>query len=396
MIQMIRKLRGVKSHMRRSRKLKRRAYTIAEIADFSRLLRIVLGIHNRYGTNLLEVFALLQKLFPKLRLRIVANDLLQGGEARAYPPSWIIKIRQSVLDGLLRGEAGARWTLAHELGHVLLQHPGKPFRNRNAANDAIEREAHTFAAEFLAPSEYVKKQQSAEKIQLTCRISFEAAQRRIEEIALEENSKQFGTKRRRFASANEAVKADNLAALIYGAISSTIVENTKSPVQPFKDNIFCTSILVARGSELLSDSYESFYGVGEHSEIAQSAAIAAAILAIRPIRAIGSTTTHANEIEIAKLNEICALRAASAALKINIANLDTMHAVGGATTGPISFSSAYLSELVRIGETMILGSSSIIHFYELPSYYDYNAKIEISWSEINGLKKIINLLAMLK
>jgi hypothetical protein len=322
--------------------------------------------------------------------------MLQGGEARAYPPSWIIKIRQSVLDGLLRGDAGARWTLAHELGHVLLQHPGRPFRNRGAANDVIEREAHTFAAEFLAPSEYVKKQQSAEKIQTTCRISLEAAQRRIEEIALEESSKQFGTKQRYLGSPSEAAKAENLAALIYGAISATITENARLHIQPFKDNIFCTSILVARGAQLLSDSYESFYGVNGQNEITYSAAVAAAILAIRPIRAIGSTTARETEIEIAKLNEICALRAASAALKINIANLDTRHAVGGATTGPISFPSAYLSELVRIGETTIIGSSSMVHFFELPSYYDYNAKIEISWSEINGLKKIINLLAMLK
>ena len=381
--------------MRRDKKPKRRPYAIVEIANFARLLRKLLGIHNRHGTNLLEIFALLQKAFPKLRLRIVANDMILRGEARAYPTSWIIKIRQGVLDGLLRGDPGARWTLAHELGHVLLQHPGRPFRDRCAATDVIEREAHTFAAEFLAPREDVKKHQSAEKIQSICQISLEAAQRRIDEIALEERSKQFGTKRGPPTSPHETPQSENNAAVIYAAISETLAENTVfSSIIPFKDNIFSTSILVAKGAQLLLDSYESVYGSTASNELTHSATVAAAILAIRPIRRIGASIAQENEI--LKLNEMCALKSASILLKMNIENLNARCVNGSASVGPISFPSDYLSELLSLGENVIASSSSILHFFELPSYYDYNEKTDVSWGEINSIKRIINLFGLLR
>ena len=142
--------------------------------------------------------------------------------------------------------------------------------------DVIEREAHTFAAEFLAPSEHVKKYQSAEKIQTICQISLEAAQRRIDEIALEAHSKQFGTKRKPSTAPSATPQSENHAAVIYAAISATIAENSKSSsasIRPFKDNIFSTSILVAKGAQLLLDSYESFYGSSVSNELTCSATV---------------------------------------------------------------------------------------------------------------------------
>jgi hypothetical protein len=292
----------------------------------------------------------------------------------------------------LRGDYGARWTLAHELGHVLLQHPGKPFRQRCSTNDdPIEREAHIFAAELLAPSEHAKKYNLAEDIRTIFQISLEAAQRRIDEIALEARSKQFGTKRKSFVS-NETTQSENLAAIVCAAISATVSENSKAlstPIRPFRDNIFGTSILVAQGARLLSDSYGSVYGSNALNELTYSATAAAAILAIRPIRGMGSLSAY--ESEIVKLNEICALKVASILRKITIDNSDT-----GIGFSSLSFPSGYLNELVRVGEHLIVDSCSVIHFCELPFYYEYNAKIDVSWNEINSIKNIINLFAMLQ
>jgi Zn-dependent peptidase ImmA (M78 family) len=381
--------------MRCNRKPKRRAYAIAEIASFARLLRKLLAIHDRSGTNLLEIFPLLQKAFPKLRLRIVANDMLSGGEARAYPTSWIIKIRQSVLDGLLRGDYGARWTLAHELGHVLLQHPGRPFRNRHAANDVVEREAHTFAAEFLAPAEYVKKYQSAEKIQTICQISLEAAQRRIDEVSREERSKRFGTKRKPLTSTLEFPQSENHAAAIYAAISATITENADLySIVPFSENIFSTSILVAKGAQLLLDSYESLYGPHASNDLTCAAAVAASILAINPIREIGTPVSRENEI--ARLNEICALKATANLLKITIDHLEVGSLSKNTSIALITFPSDYLRNLLVRGQSLITSPSSMIHFFELPSYNEYNARSDISWVEITALKKIISLFDLLR
>jgi hypothetical protein len=103
-----------------------------------------------------------------------------------------------------------------------------------------------------------------------------------------------------------------------------------------------------------------------------------------------------DEGKIATLNEICALKAASILLKSNFETSNTRHVRGGAGVGPISFPSDYLSELVRFGESLIAGSSSILHFFELPSYHDYNIENDVSWCEINSIKKTINLLALLR
>jgi hypothetical protein len=294
----------------------------------------------------------------------------------------------------LRGDHGARWTLAHELGHVLLQHPGRPFRQRCPTNDdPLEREAHTFAAELLAPSEHAKKYGLAEDIRTTFQISLEAAQRRIDEIAREARSKQFGTKRKPVAS-NGTAQSENLAAIICAGISATISENSRAlstSIRPFRDNIFSTSVLVAQGARLLSDSYASVYGSNALSELTYSATAAAAILAMRPIRGMGSMSAY--EREIVTLNEICALKVASMLLKVNMYNSDTD---SGISSCSLSFQSSYLNEFVGVGEHLIVDSCSVVQFCDLPSYFDYNAKIDVSWNEINSIKNIINLFAMLR
>lgn|ERR1700752_4019570 len=93
--------------------------TSKEIFEFS---RIVLGL--RRSSNLIIALEELKQFFPRLRYRVVDDFLMPREEARAYPSKWLIKIRRSIYEGLLRGRSRGKWTLAHELGHVLLQAPG--------------------------------------------------------------------------------------------------------------------------------------------------------------------------------------------------------------------------------------------------------------------------------
>lgn len=68
----------------------------------------------------------------------------------------------------------ARFTLAHELGHIFLNHDKREFYDAEAAREmgedapekekpAKEREADAFASELLIPMEQLKKHQSALK-----------------------------------------------------------------------------------------------------------------------------------------------------------------------------------------------------------------------------------------
>ena len=145
-------IRGVvgKSHMRRVKRLLVRDFTTQEIGRFTRSIRKMLGRHDQKAQNLLIFFEDLRKIFPRLRMRIVEDAELPKAEAQAYPIYWIIKIRRGVYEGLLRGDKGARWTFAHELGHVLLQHPGRPHRQRvDSSNDVVEQRRTCLRLNYL-------------------------------------------------------------------------------------------------------------------------------------------------------------------------------------------------------------------------------------------------------
>lgn len=74
-------------------------------------------------------------------------------------------------------EQQARFTIMHELGHILLDH--------NNFKGSIEKEANSFAARILMPVGILKKINvlTAEKIADVCNVSLEAAEFREKRIA---------------------------------------------------------------------------------------------------------------------------------------------------------------------------------------------------------------------
>ncbi|WP_431146537.1 ImmA/IrrE family metallo-endopeptidase [Pseudomonas alvandae] len=80
--------------------------------------------------------------------------------ALAFPDRHLIRVKQSVWSGAVRGDRMSRFTLAHELGHLILHnsdrlgfarhHPSSP-RSHNFYEDS-EWQADRFAAELLIPA----------------------------------------------------------------------------------------------------------------------------------------------------------------------------------------------------------------------------------------------------
>lgn len=81
------------------------------------------------------------------------------------------------------GERRRRFTAAHELGHCVLGHLDK-----EGYSAEEERAAERFAAELLAPLVILRERgvRSAEEIARLCGISRQAAEIRLEELALRE------------------------------------------------------------------------------------------------------------------------------------------------------------------------------------------------------------------
>lgn len=86
------------------------------------------------------------------------------------------------VNGRACGRMRRRWTLAHELGHILLGHAGE---SAERLSEECERQADIFAAELLAPLSVLHfcGVSSAEEIARLCGMSEQAARFRFEELS---------------------------------------------------------------------------------------------------------------------------------------------------------------------------------------------------------------------
>lgn len=146
------------------------------------------------GANVIDkIMAAAPKFRASLGLSIipVADEFLpdRAAEATLNPPT--ITVRQSVYNAAKRNEPRARMTLAHEFGHIILEHKGHARPRRDAplkrhvafkAYEDPERQATLFAGAFLVPKSQLKEPASAKEIQLRFRISAQAATIRYEQI----------------------------------------------------------------------------------------------------------------------------------------------------------------------------------------------------------------------
>lgn len=372
---------------------------VEAIESLARILRKCLEIHDRSAPNVLYVFEQLKKIFPRLKLRIVPDSSLKK-PARSAPRNWTIRIRQSVYEALLRGQWLARWTLCHEIAHVLRAHPGKPFREEIGEKRRAwkEREANVFTRRFLIPPHLSAKYTKTEEISHVFQVSSEAAK-----IALFEQR----TERLRSNSSSPYIRAaadairarldytslieDQTAAVLY-AIFQTIAEaNAMSiPAESFRNNPLSTAMLTAVGSRLLHDAYGSFHRSIGANNFQSAAALVAAISYMHPIREIGDPNSRRAEILI--LNQKCGLHAVMKLLQFDSR---TNRVTLPSPDDPIMFESSYLNDLVQIGADRIRDEITILSLNSLPNYQSYNVSNDVAWCDIHYLERLMNALALL-
>jgi Zn-dependent peptidase ImmA (M78 family) len=121
----------------------------------------------------------------------IPDSQMAGIEARYEASERKIYLSSSVAAALRNGEPRARWTVAHEIGHLALRHQSRnrlsTGRSREAFNSGQNRDeidANRFAASFLAPanSTTVKEITSADGLARRFIISRQAAERRFDEF----------------------------------------------------------------------------------------------------------------------------------------------------------------------------------------------------------------------
>lgn len=110
-----------------------------------------------------------------------------------------IVFRQSVLAGARRGHHRYRMTVAHEMGHVVLEHEHGRLRRMQHGNkefkfgrkqESAEWQARYFAAVLLMPREVVKGCATASELSSKCEVSLQAAEIRFDEVNVRGAAKQ--------------------------------------------------------------------------------------------------------------------------------------------------------------------------------------------------------------
>lgn len=163
-----------------------------DFENAGRNLRVKLGIDDKARLDPIDVLRKLKHHGYIVDYVRVSNGSMPEAEAKFDPDKGIIYIRESIYLAAERGEARARWTIGHEVGHFALNH--RKIRNRSSDPRLIEKiaptirrdetQANKFAAAFLAPfhraefSPYTTAQQIANRFG----ISLEAAKSRLQEL----------------------------------------------------------------------------------------------------------------------------------------------------------------------------------------------------------------------
>ncbi|MBC8037854.1 MAG: ImmA/IrrE family metallo-endopeptidase [Rhizobiales bacterium] len=129
-------------------------------------------------------------LVPKFIL-MVREDSEMGDvlATTSFDPPQIV-FRCSTYRELIRGDGRARFTAAHELGHLLLHSTDKELHRAAQPNYgridnrslSAEWQADTFASNFLMPEHIARTFSSPDELAQNCQVSLAAAQHRMTEL----------------------------------------------------------------------------------------------------------------------------------------------------------------------------------------------------------------------
>ncbi|MEQ4693441.1 ImmA/IrrE family metallo-endopeptidase [Providencia manganoxydans] len=148
-----------------------------EIMMIALEIRKLLQLENTKKINLV---GLVELFIHHDLMEIVEDSELEGRYALTYPDENLIKIRNSVYDDLCNGSNRARFTIAHEIGHLFMHKNQSAFARGGSKNHKIyedgEWQADTFASYFLINKDLVDKSMTANDISRTFGVSYTAAE----------------------------------------------------------------------------------------------------------------------------------------------------------------------------------------------------------------------------
>jgi hypothetical protein len=169
-----------------------RHVTDEEIEQRVKVLRRELGLENQSRPDMMAVIHKLTTSFRRFAYQGVPDSEMPDAEAQWDARKGVLRMRESVVHAMQRGEPRARMAVANEIGHFAMRHSG--VRNRSSTQTTAgrlvleakkeESEARRFGAMFLAPNDLLNSTDTVEDIVDRFGLSFEAAIIRKGEFAV--------------------------------------------------------------------------------------------------------------------------------------------------------------------------------------------------------------------
>jgi hypothetical protein len=160
-----------------------RHVTDEEIEQRVKVLRTELGLQNQSRLDMMAVIQKLRTSFQHFDYQRVPDAEMPDAEAQWDARKGLLRMRESVVGAMQRGEPRARMAIANEIAHFAMRHSGVRTRSttQTTAGRSLleakkeESEARRFAAMFLAPNDLLSSTDTVEDIVDRFGLSFEAA-----------------------------------------------------------------------------------------------------------------------------------------------------------------------------------------------------------------------------
>jgi hypothetical protein len=159
----------------------------ADIAGVANLVRKLFGVDQRAFFPVMEVYELLDLLYEDASFEPLGMHEMGEDHGRTYPDRNLIHLREDVYERAGDDHPRDRFTMCHELGHLMLHRnvalsridpfkPPKIFRNS-------EWQADTFASHLLMPQDLLDRYRSVESVMEAFGVSSQAAAARLSKKA---------------------------------------------------------------------------------------------------------------------------------------------------------------------------------------------------------------------
>jgi len=158
----------------------------ASIEALANVVRDSFGLTDRKYFPIVPLYEWLDTLVPGAYFEVLEPEDMGVDHGRTLPDRGVISLRKDVYDGASEGRPRDRFTLGHELGHLLMHRQITLKRVDPAAPPKVycnsEWQADKFASFLLLPKHLMAAYSTCEEIARDFGVSAEAAYARREDM----------------------------------------------------------------------------------------------------------------------------------------------------------------------------------------------------------------------